>query len=140
MFYRVFIAELIRAGNFLVSQEGDVRDVYRQFKIYPNQELDIEKIRIMANRLDVQLIFSGSIVEMVGGDQSRGTEPVVAVNIHIMRDTGEFLWATYHRKAGADARKFMHFGVVNTATELARMVAEEIVTMWFQEGLAKCTD
>lgn len=141
IFYRVLIAELVRGGNFLVAQEGDVRNIYRQLKIYPNEELDIEELRIIANRLDVQLLVSGNIIEMSGMMVgNRLSIPKFSVKIDVLSETGGFLWSTYHRRTGDDSRKILHFGVINTATELVRMVVQDIIEVWFDEGLKKCSD
>lgn len=140
LFYRVFVAELVRAGKFLVSQEGDVREIYRQMHMFPNQPLDLEKVRILANRLDVQLVIAGSVIEMSDGKGSGSSLPKITVSMRILNDYGEFIWSTYHRRTGDDSRKFMHFGVINTTTELARRVVEDIVEAWLEEGFKRCID
>ncbi|MCK5230037.1 MAG: hypothetical protein KAR13_07215, partial [Desulfobulbaceae bacterium] len=33
IFYRIFMSELVSSGNYVVSQEGDIRKIYRQLNI-----------------------------------------------------------------------------------------------------------
>jgi hypothetical protein len=138
--YRVFAAELSHMGNFMIVPEGDVHKVLHQMHIVPGRDLNIEQLRIVADRLQAQLLISANIIEMDEEVNAGGTNPRLAVIFRIIDpESGRVLWVTYHRREGAQYRKIMHFGVVNTVTELVRRVSHEVVDYWFQVGgLPQC--
>ena len=70
VFGKVFISELIGTGDFLLSQEGDVRRTLKQMSIIPGHMPSVEQLRAVADRLGVQVVVFGTVVEMkdkVGG-------------------------------------------------------------------------
>jgi len=140
--YRVFAAELSHMGNFMIVPEGDVHKVLHQMHIVSGKDLNIEQIRIVADRLQGQLLISANIIEMDEEVDAGRTNPRLAVIFRIIDpDSGRVLWVTYHRREGAQYRKIMHFGVVNTVTELVRRVSHEVVENWFQVGgLPQCVE
>jgi hypothetical protein len=67
------------------------------------------------------------------------TEPVLAVDMKLLPAGATKPWLTsYHRRTGAEYRKVMHFGLVNTMTSLAAVVSGEIVDAWLAKGLTPC--
>jgi TolB-like protein len=142
IFYRIFVAELLENGNYLVSQEGDVRKIYRQMRVLVGQVPDIEQVRALAGRLGAQVVISGTVLEMRDKPQySRRLDPSIAVVVRIMDgETGRTLWTTFVRREGTDYRKVMHFGVVNTVSALAKRVSKEMLAAWLKEGLHKCNE
>ncbi len=141
IFYRIFMSELVSSGKYVVSQEGDIRKIYRQLNITPKKMPTFEQVRILANRLDVQLFVTGRVVDMaeiVSGQESR---PSIAVDIRIIQaDPARILWTTYHRSEGEQYRKVMHYGMENTVTGLAKRASGEILKLWFSEGFNKCME
>ncbi len=141
IFSRIFEAELIDAGNYLVPSEGDIKEIFRLLKIYPRQELNSEQIRLLAERLDVRLVITGTLLELVDTVAGRDRKLAIGVLVRIYDGrTGAQLWTTYNRREGADYRTIMHFGVINNITQLARTVAREIIEKWFDRGLTRCSD
>ncbi len=140
--YRVFAAELSHMGNFMIIPEGDVHKILHQMHIVPGENFNIEQIRILADRLQVQLLISANIIEMDEDVDAGRTNPRLAIIFRIIdQESGRVLWVTYHRREGAQYRKIMHFGVVNTITELVRRVSHEVVDSWFQVGgLPQCVE
>ena len=136
---KVFVAELIKNGEYLVSQEGDIRKLFQQIKIFPGHSPDYEQLRIIADRLNVQLIITGQINEMNENELGRGVNPSIGVLLHIYdANTGSCLWSTYHRRDGEQYRKILHFGKINSITSLAQAMSQEVINKWFAEGLKKC--
>jgi hypothetical protein len=129
-------------GNFMIIPEGDVRKILHQMHIVPGEGFNIEQIRILADWLQVQLLISANIIEMDEAVDAGRTNPRLAVIFRtIDPDSGRILWLTYHRREGAQYRKIMHFGVVNTVTELVRRVSHEVVDNRFQVGgLPQCLE
>lgn len=142
IFGRVFVTELINSGNYQVAQEGDVRKFFQQMQVLPGQLPHVEQMRGLADRLGVQIIVAGAVVEMQDKTMyGRRLDPTLAVIIRIIEgSSGRTLWTTYNRREGRQYRKIMHFGLVNTATELAKRVSAEIAEAWLEEGLRKCSD
>jgi len=136
---RVFAAELTRIAGIEVASEGDVQNIYRELRIYPNQLPSIEQIRVLGSRLDVQLVISGRITEMEEKMGDNYVNPVVDLTLQVYdAKSGQTMWSTYHRREGADYRKVMHFGLVNTVTQLSRIISDEIIEEWFAEGMKQC--
>ena len=140
VFAKIFTAGFQAAGNYHVIQEGDILKVYQQLRILPGQTLDPEDLQLVAARVGAQLLISGIVMEMRENRTGRsGIDPVVGVDVQI-RDgkSGEALWTTYHRRQGTDYRKTMHFGVLHSVSGLSRQVAEEIINLWSEKGMAQC--
>ncbi len=139
--YKIFMAELLQSTHFRVTQEGDVRKVYRQLKIYPQQSPQMEQLRIMADRLNSQIFISGTIIKAQEKNSGRIPNPSLTFTLQIIdAASGKTLWNTYHTQEGIRYQKVMHFGLVTTISGLARRMSHEIVTLWFKEGLQPCND
>ena len=139
--YRIFVAELNRRQGFTVVQEGDVRRIYRQMQLTPKESPGYEQTLVLADRLGVDALISGEIVAMHDEQRMKETEPVLAVDMKLLPAGATKPWLTsYHRRTGAEYRKVMHFGLVNTMTSLATVVSGEIVDAWLAKGLTPCGD
>lgn len=141
LMYKVFVTELNKTGNIFVSQEGDVRRIYRQIKVVPGRMPFVEQLRALAGRLGVQVVVTGNVVEMKekASKYSSELEPAIAVVLRIIdADTGRTLWTTYHRREGRQYRVALHFGKVNTVTALAKKIVQEIIETWLDEGIKEC--
>ena len=137
IFYRVFTAELAERSDFQLVQEGDVRNAFRQARLIPGfQEPNFEKLRIIGNYLNADVLIAGSIIEMKEDEAT----PSMTVNLYIIDAySGNRIWNTYHKRVGEEYRKVMHFGMVYTYTRLSRKIAEEILDRWISKGfIAKC--
>jgi TolB-like protein len=142
IFGRVFTSMLIESGNYMVAQEGDVRKILQQQRLLPGQQPNVEEVRTLADRLGVQAVITGAVVEMRDKTRyGRRLDPSLAVIVRILdADSGRTLWTTYNRSEGKQYRKLMHFGLVNSLTELSERVAGEIMDTWQEEGFKKCTE
>ncbi|MBI5557133.1 MAG: hypothetical protein HY885_05800 [Deltaproteobacteria bacterium] len=133
-------AKLSSAG-IKVASEGDVWNLYRELRIFPNQHPDIEQIMVIGSRLDVQLIITGRIAEMEEKMGDNYVTPVLALTLEVHdAKSGKTMWTTYHRREGADYRTVMHFGLVNTVTQLSRIMAEEVIEEWYAKGMKRCEE
>lgn len=137
--YRLFVSELVRSGKFQVAAEGETRKILRQMKVYPNRVLDIEQTLIVADRLNAELVISGTIHEMDEEFRNKTLMPSLVFSVNIYdATTGRILWTTYHKGRGDQYRWIMHFGMINTISALARQMSEEVVNLWTKEGLGNC--
>ena len=137
---KVFEAQFHGAGNYLVIQEGDILKTYQQLHILPGMEPSLEQFQIIADRVNVQLLITGIIMEMREDPGEHGANiPLIILEAQIRSGTnGEVLWTTYHRRQGTDYKKTMHFGTIHTVTGLSRQMAEEIINLWLNRGLQQC--
>ena len=139
IFYKIFSAELVSFGHFQVAQEGDVRNLYQQLMVYPNQQLTLEQLRVISNRLNAQLVIGGTVLLMQEHKGARSVNPDITVLMRIYDGTtGKILWTTYHHRKGSDYQKVLHFGQINTVTGLAHRMSKEILTLWFKKGMKRC--
>lgn len=137
--YRIFVAELNRLGVFTVAQEGDVRRILRQMKLTPQETPGHEQTLVLADRLGVDAIITGEIVDMHEEEGAQDSDPLLAVDLKLLATgSNKPLLTTYHRRRGEDYRKVMHFGLVDTMTSLAVRVSDEILEIWFAKGLKPC--
>lgn len=139
IFQRVFSSEMVRIAGAEVVSEGDVRGLVRELRIFPNKLPDIEQIKIIGSRLDATYVVSGRISRMEEVYGSKNINPGITVKIEVYDGpSGRVLWSTYYSRKGEDYRTVMHFGMVNTVTELSRIMAAEIVEKWFEQGVKRC--
>lgn len=137
--YRIFVSELHKVKGLTISQEGDVRKLYRQMRIGPKDTPSLDDLKILADRLRVQGFVRGRIVKMREDKGRLEARPILALNLRMINAaTGRTMMTIYNSRRGEDYRSIMHFGVVNTITELARVVSDEIIRQWFPAGEVKC--
>lgn len=137
---KIFQAEFQSAGDYQVLQEADIRKTYQQRHIYTGWAPSLEAMKIVADRVNAQLLISGIVLEMREDPGPHLTvNPKIVLEIQI-RDgrTGEVLWTTYHRRLGSDYTKTMHFGTIHSIAGLCRQMAIEIINLWFEKGLPQC--
>lgn len=138
---KIFMAELQGAGDFQILQEADVLKTYQQQHIYPGRAPTLEQVKVVADRVNAQLLVSGIVMEMrEDPGQYLTVNPKIVMEIQI-RDgrNGEVLWTAYHRRLGSDYTKTMHFGTIHSIAGLCRQMAIEIINLWFEKGLPQCS-
>ena len=146
LFYRVFVSELARLGNFALATEGDVRDAFRQVRVNPGyQSPTYDQMRIIGEYLNVDVLVTGSINQMgesVSEHMENETVPFLTVNLKLIEViSGRTFWSIYHRRSGEEYRKVMHFGLISTTTQIADQVSKDIIAHWASEGfIGKCTE
>jgi hypothetical protein len=107
--------------------------------IYPGQAPHLDQLRVLSDRLNVDLLISGKIVELTEDRSSRETPPMLALSLTLIDGTsGKILWTTYHKREGGYYRKVMHFGLINSLTALTQKMSQEIIDSWFRKGLKVC--
>lgn len=136
---RIMVAGLSKVPGLKIAGEGDVRQLYPELQIFPGQQPAIEQMKIIGSRLAVQALITGEIVQMAEESRGREINPILEIHLQVFdADSGQTMWATFHRRDGRDFRKLMHFGMVNTVSELAMVMADEIYLEWQNEGFAQC--
>ena len=111
-------------------------------RLLPGQPPNVEEVRTLADRLGVQAVITGAVVEMRDKTKyGRRLDPSLAVIVRILdADSGRTLWTTYNRREGKEYRRILHFGLVNSLTELSERAAREILETWQEEGFKQCRE
>jgi len=137
---KVIYAELERLGNYIVTQQGDIDKLYLQLRILPGHSPTSEQLKILANRLNAQLIFTGHVFQMREYYGTGGSvNPALAMNIDILDGrTGDILWSIYNRRQGLDYQKVMHLGTISSMAGLCKQVELETINLMFTKGLPQC--
>ena len=140
LFYRVFVSELSRFGDFEVVPEGDVRKAFRQIRVAYGQQANYDQLRIIGDYLDTDILVGGIILQMEEVPAKNEDIPYMTVQLSILdAESGKTLWSIYHVRDGSQYRKVMHFGIITTITQLARQISREILENWAEEGFTgKC--
>ncbi len=143
LFYRVFVSELAGLGEFEVVPEGDIRKVFRQIRVAPGlHQPNYDQMRIIGDYLDADILVSGIVLQMEEIPGKDEDIPYITVQLDILdAETGNTLWSIYHVRNGSQYRKVMHFGLINTITQLSKQTSEEILENWASEGfIGKCLE
>jgi len=139
VFYKIFLAELVASGHFQVVEEGDVLELYRQFRMYPNRQPSSEQLKMLSGRLGTTLFVGGDVLEMEENKAGEFIDTKLTIVLQLYDgNTGRKIWTTYHRRRGSDYQQVLHFGRINTVTSLARQVSREIINLWFEKGMTPC--
>jgi len=138
--YKVFLSEFTDWTYTWVAPEGEVHKLYQQFRIYPNKFPTLEQMKILASRLNAQLLIVGNIIDMdERPGRSYGVNPIIDMRIQIIDGrTAQTLWTTYNRRQGIDYKTAMHFGQINSVAGLCQTMSKEIITLWLEKGLEQC--
>ncbi len=136
---RILQAELMRSGRFTVLPEGDVREIYRELKMYPNERPTREQLEIIGGRMDAGIFIGGEILTMQEDDSGLAPKSRLTMILRLYDGaTGKMFWSTYHRRRSEDYRQVLHFGRINTVTSLVRRMIDEIIALWREQGLQPC--
>jgi hypothetical protein len=140
----VFQAVLAASDDYEFVQEGDILAVFHQLKVIPgSRQPRLEELQIIGNYLNVQYLITGHILK-IGTEMSedRRDYPVLALKLSLIEAaTGETVWTSYSQKKGDVKRVVLHFGLINSSTQLAGLMAQEIISQWAAEGFtAQCIE
>jgi hypothetical protein len=144
LFYRVFVSEFSRFGDYQLVPEGDIRRVFRQLHIVPGvQQPEYDQLQVIGDYLNADIMLSGAILQMK--EVSSGIDekiPYITVKLNLLdARSGRSLGSIYHVRDGNQYRKVMHFGVTTTVTQLATKISREIMEKLISKGLTgKCIE
>lgn len=136
---RLLARELVRGGYHHIALTGDVRKIYRQLGLRAMMTPSPEQLRIIADRLGVEAIIGGEVLQMQEqvSQEKIQTKLVVQLRVYRGRD-GRQAFATYHSRQGEDYRTLLHFGRINTISGLTEKVIGEILLLWKEKHLFNC--
>lgn len=138
--YKAFAAELAAVDGIDVVAEGDVLQLYKQFRLFPKDQPNEEQLRILAQRLGAETVLTGEILHMIEVDSGSEVDTELTLVLkHYAGDSGKLLWSTYHKRRGEEYSSVLHYGRVNSLSGLARRMAQEILNLWIDNGMKQCT-
>ncbi len=123
------IAQLVESGRFQVEFPGNIKSFLVSERIVVRTGIDLDTIKLMGKRLDVDAVFLGRVDEYVGTDEGRrAVVPVVAVSSRMVdtRD-GRILFMADYRKTGDDYISVLDFGKIRSVGELTKRVVGDII-------------
>ena len=137
--FKAFSAELAAVDGIDVVAEGDVLQLYKQFRLFPKDQPNEEQLRIFAQRLGAEIVLTGEILHMIEVDSGGEVDTELTLILKLFAgDSGKLLWSTYHRRQGEEYRNVLHYGRVNSLSGLARRMAPEIYDVWIENGMKQC--
>ncbi len=135
----ILFNELVQTNQYYLALRGDVQKIYHQLRIRPWMTPTPEQLRIIADRLGVEALIGGEVLQMKE-QVSQGqvtTELKIQIRVYNGHD-GTQVFACYHARKGQDYRKILHFGLFNTISALSEKVIQEILELWKEKQLLPC--
>lgn len=138
----VFRNALIRADQFEVVGEGEVRNFLTKARILPDDlaQAPLQTYEALGRELVVDAVVRGKVIDI--GEKNLGREGVIPyLNVYLELvdvSTGRPIISGFHRRKGDEFRTAMHFGVVRTKSQLMARVADEILDQWEKNGVSGC--
>lgn len=137
--YRLVLGELAQQCNWRVGLEGDVWKIYRQMRLKTWEVPTFEQLRVIAVRLGVDTLIVGEVLEMDEKVTQSGVNPALSIQVRVYDGkSGLLQWSSLYRREGGDYQKMMHFGMVNTVSELGKKMVREMLEAWKEKGLLAC--
>lgn len=136
---RLLASRLVQDGPGRLALAGDVQTIYGQLHIRPGTTPSPEQLRIIADRLGVDALVGGEVLEMAEKSSQGQVHSQLTLQLRLYRGVdGSQAFATYHRRQGDEYRTLMHFGVVNSISALSERVIEEVIELWMAKELINC--
>jgi len=124
----IFSIELLRSKKFILVEPGQVRKVMMEKRIRTTRDIDLEAVRWLKEKLNLDLILVGSVLEFQMQKFDAREVPVVTVISRLVdADTGVTIWAAYQSRRGNDKETLFGWGRVNSLSRLARIVASQMI-------------
>jgi TolB-like protein len=121
----IYVSELFKTRRYTVEEPGNIRQFLVQERIDTIGKIEIERLKMLGRRLKVDAVLVGTVEEYDEGQ--RGT-PVVAITARMVEASrGRIVWLSQHKRRGTDYIVAFEFGIVRSATKLAKKVVEEMV-------------
>jgi len=124
-----FIAGLVEKGRYRVEFSGNIKSFLVSERIIVRTGIDLDTIKLMGKRLNIDAVVLGQVEEYVGSKETRrGVVPLVSIGSRMVDvDTGKILFMAHHRKTGNDYIKVLDFGKIRSVGELTKRVVGEII-------------
>ncbi|HHL40061.1 MAG TPA: hypothetical protein ENJ37_06115 [Deltaproteobacteria bacterium] len=123
----IFITELFKTGLFDVEEPGNVMQFLIQERIDSLGEMELDRVRILGKRLNVDAVIVGQVEEFEDASKSSSV-PVVSLSARMIDSaTGRIVWSHHVKRRGDDFIIIFDFGKIRTVTGLAGTVVREMI-------------
>jgi hypothetical protein len=124
-----FVAQLVEAEKFQIEFSGNVKSFLVSERVVVRTGVDLDTIKLMGKKMNVDAVFVGQVDEYVGGDEGEnGLVPVVSIGSRLVETkAGKIVFMAHYRKTGDDYISVLDFGKIRSVGELTEKVAGEIV-------------
>ena len=125
---KIFLVELLKNKKFYVLELGEVEKALKELRLRGTDKLSAADCMKLQEKLGVEWIFLGSVLEF--SQKRQGTEeiPVVSLTARVLEaKTGKIIWAAFASRQGDDSEVLFGIGKINSASELAKKIAQKMV-------------
>ncbi len=130
----LFVTELFRTKRFYVEEPGNIVQFIGQERMSSIGEIEMEKLRALCNRLNLDAAIVGTVEEFDDGRSFGAPTPVVSVTARMVEPReGKIIWSAQNKKKGSDYSIAFDIGRVRTVTALAKKVVSEMVGALYTE-------
>ena len=125
----IFMIELMHKDKFSVAEPGLVKKAVMERRIRTTRDIDLDAARSLGENLDLDLILVGSVLDFEMQKFGNKEVPVITVVSRLVQaNTGTTVWAAYQSRRGDDKETFFGWGRVNSLSELAGIVAAQMIS------------
>ncbi len=125
---KIFLIELLREKKWEVLEPGEVEKALKELRIRATDKLSSEQARRLKEKLGVDWIFFGTVLEFSSPPAGASQAPVVSLTARILdAGDGEIIWAAFASRQGDDSEFLFEVGRVNSTSELAKKIAEKMI-------------
>lgn len=126
----IFLVEFLKMKNIYLIEPGNIEIALADERIRNTSIMPMKTVKVLADRLNADLIMIGSILEFEM-QQSRGgtgTVPMLSLTLRILdARTGNIVWAANVNSRGDDKEKLFGIGKIHSLDKLVETTAKEIV-------------
>ncbi len=125
----IFISVIFKSGIFDVEERGNIERFLLNEKVKNVNAMDIEQIKRLGERLNIDAVFVGTVEEFSGSDKGdRSTTPVVGIRVRLIDiKTGKIVWMVRHKRRGEDYVTAFGFGRIRSISALTKRIVSEII-------------
>jgi len=125
---KIFLVELLKQNQWQVLEPGEVEQALKELRIRVTDKLSAEQARRLQEKLGLDWIFFGTVLEFSTPQTGSNEPPVVSLTARILdAGKGEIVWAAFGSRQGDDSEFLFEVGRVNSTSELAKKIAEKMV-------------
>jgi hypothetical protein len=130
LFTRIFFSEVYRLNRYEVVESGEVERVLDDLRLPPTGSLSNEQLRTLGERLHVQRVLVGSVLEAsLVPTGSGGEVGSVGATVKLLDVAQErVVWTRIGFKTGEDKETVFGWGRERSAEKLAAELAMELVS------------
>lgn len=124
----IFLVELLKRNKWEVLEPGEVEGALKDLRIRATDKLSSVQAGRLKEKLGVDWIFFGTVLEFSTPPPGSNEAPVVSLTARILdAGEGEIVWAAFGSRQGDDSEFLFEVGKVNSTSELAKKIAEKMV-------------